>query len=351
MKKLIATMVSVIAITLANVSFASENKIFFANKSKCETALAAGEAMFYSPSLKRPAPSSWKRETLKESTCSQMETTQGMQFVVLPPGFEMAQNPGTKGWHAAECTNWTNWLPGNKQSEPIASQMPGVIQAVAGNTVLKGMVCDAKCQQVKICGENGLTPLDKMNEKGEWLCQAPDYKILVVQNGSIRGEVHLKQKGWTVSGNGTLPPAPMDFKTGAPKGSVSGPLCTVQGCSQREQAEFRGEVKAKICGIVVGNVGPKDRLLWLATDEKSGNLQVTELVDEDLNADGTVNKTVLGKKITNKTTKSMLTNRKVSASCDTDQEFVEKEVWHHMVKYFSFPSACVIAGRIEGSRK
>lgn len=337
-KVLAVLFLSAFALTSAN---ASEDKIFFTDKAKCESAVSSGEAMFYSPSLKRPAPTNWKRETLKASTCVQMETTQGMQWVVLPPGFKMAQKPDTKAWHAEDCTNWTNWLPGNKLSEPIATQTPGVVQAVAGNTILQGLVCDAKCQQVKICGENGLTPLDKMNEKGEWLCQAPDYKILVIQSGSIRGEVLLEQKGWTVSGNGTLPPATMNFNLEKPNVSVSGRVCSPQGCQTRESAkvvEWRPatETTLKFCALRT------DKGEIVGIFNHNGFVQVVKMTKENVKPDGTPD-------FSNKPKAYTFTSQPVSrldnGDCKTVTNTIVAHGWAAVVEKLDLEKSCKVISR------
>lgn len=217
----------------------------------------------------------------------------------------------------------------------------------ATNLDIQRPVCDGKCQLEKVCAtDNGTLVATEVG----LVCKLPKLTMTFEQEVETSGKVTWTDKGWTGEKH-TVPGPKLDVAIGKTEVNISKEMCYTQGCAWKQQATFRSEVKAKICGIVVGNVGPKDRLLWLATDEKSGNLQITELLDEDMNADGTVNKTTLGTKLANKTVKSMLTNRKVSASCDTDQEFVEKQVWHHVVKYFNFPNACIIAGRTQGPRK
>lgn len=306
-------------------AMAGEQNLYFADQAKCDVALSAGTAMFYTPTLNRPAPKNWKTDTLKASKCVQMETVQGMQFVALSVGSPMAQNPASKAWHHRLCTNWTNWLPGNNQSEPIASQLPGVIQAVGGGVVLKGMQCDAKCQQVKICGENGLTPLDKMNENGEWLCQAPDLKIVVIQNGSIRGEVHLEQKGWTVSGNSNLPAAPMDFNVTRPNASVSGTRCETQGCSYKPVAKFISEEKADFCGIHTSD----GRVFKLGRHPTNGELVIADWTSG-------VQGKVMGLK------------QQATRDCDVDQKAAETIHWPAITHRFGLPNDCTITKRSKG---
>lgn len=316
-------------------AMAGEQNLYFADQAKCDAALADGTAMFYTPTLNRPAPKNWKRETLKASTCIQMETVQGMQFVALSVGSPMAQNPASKAWHHSVCTNWTNWLPGNNQSAPIASQLPGVIQAVGGGVVLKGMQCDAKCQQVKICGENGLTPLDKMNENGEWLCQAPDLKIVIIQNGSIRGEVHLEQEGWTVTGNGNLPAAPINFNTQRPNASVMGEKCAAEKCEARETFKKVSSVSADFCGIRT-NTG--DVIAFL---DKGGKLQAVKNPVFDRSS---------GKAKVVRAEHDMVFNQVSTAqfnnNCRTLLDTVEVKGWNQIVKDLKLPATCTATNKV-----
>ncbi len=298
---------------------AGENKIYFADLGKCQSSLADGTSMFYSPSLNRPAPKSWKREKLTSSTCIQMETVQGYQFVVLPTGFEMAQHPTSKAWHAAPCTNYTNWLPGNQMSEPVTAQLPGVVQGVHAGTVMQ-TVCDAKCEAKKVCDQASGT-LDKMNDRGEWLCYLPGQKIHLIQGVEVAGTVQYQWKGWNDSGM-KVPGATPNISVARPSNSVTGQVCHTQGCSSRPVATFQGVVNADYCGIRTTD----GRLFKLGHDKTSGLVTVTDWT----NGEGSgYARMILGGVTGN--------------DCDKVQEVIEKKAWPDMTKHFKLPNGCVTA--------
>jgi hypothetical protein len=303
---------------------AAENKIYFSDEAACKVALADGSAMFYSPSLKRPAPKSWSREKLATSVCVQMETVQGYQHVVLPAGFEMAQHPTSKAWHAAPCTNYTNWTPGNKMSEPVAAVMPGVVQGVHAGTVMQ-TVCDAKCEAKKVCEQNSGT-LDKMNEKGEWLCYLPGSKISLIQPVEASGVVQYQWNGWSDQGM-QVPGATPKISVARPMTSVTGIACTTgQGCSSRPVAKWESEKSASYCGIRTTD----GRLFKLGHDKTNGLVTVTDFT----NGEGSgYARMILGGLTGN--------------DCDKVQEVIESKAWADVTKHFKLPNACAVAKKLK----
>ena len=321
MKKLIFSIFLLLMVTSgANSVFAAENKMYFPDKATCQISLGDNSAIYYTPSLKRSAPQAWKRKSLEKSECVQMETVQGFQFVALPTGFRMAQNPNG-AWHAELCTNWTNWTPVG-QSEPVAAQVPGVVQGVSAATVIQ-VQCDAKCEAKKVCDQAAGT-LDKMNQSGEWLCLLPEQKIQLIQPVNVNGVVKYQWGGWADPGT-QVPGANPRISVAKPATTVTGTACFTQGCSSVPVAEFVQEVKSDYCGIRTTDA----RLFKLGHDKTSGLVTVTEWT----NGEGSgYARMILGGVTGN--------------DCDKVQEVVEKKVWSDMTKHFRMTNTCSVAQKL-----
>jgi hypothetical protein len=207
----------------------------------------------------------------------------------------------------------------------------------ATNLDIQRPVCDGKCQLEKVCAtDNGALVATEVG----LVCKLPKLSMTFEQEVETNGKVTWTDKGWVGEKHTVLGPK-LDVAIGKTEVNISKEVCYTQGCS-RPAAKFVAEVKAGFCGIVVLNVGPKDRLFAFGKADHNGKMvmQMVELQNSDIKADKNIN--LAGLKARGATYKnvSKVEISRFGNDCDKLQEFVEGPFWPAFAKAYNLPDVC-----------
>lgn len=207
----------------------------------------------------------------------------------------------------------------------------------ATNLDIQRPVCDGKCQLQKVCStDNGTLVATEVG----LVCKLPKLYMTFEQEVETNGKVTWADKGW-VGEKHVVPGPKLDVTVEKAEATVSQKPCYTQGCS-RPAAKFVAEVQAGFCGIVVMNVGPKDRLFAFGEADHNGKmvLQMVELQNSDIKADKTIN--LAGLKARGATYKNVakVEIARFGRDCDKLQEFVEGPFWPAFAKAYNLPEVC-----------
>lgn len=301
-----------------------DGKSGFATDSDCINAAVAGTASSYVPAVSGREPGAgYKKTTMASKGYTAGACVQGLTvftpetWVYLPPEFVV----GERAEHLVM------WACGNAIRRISAVPVKQEVRVADPRIQLAAPLCDAKCQIVKFCGENGYAVSDKMTPEGKWACVPPQVEVEIQQGVLVTGVVTQKFGGWSARGDRNIPPAPIAVNMAKPSINVYG-----QRCEAYCQARAFGFVTKSIptlngtCGIVTSG-----RVFKLGHHKTTGEVGMVE-IDGNLREIGNILN--LGTKV---------------KDCNKVQTWLEGrgDHWKDTIKFFGLPNNCV-ADRRQG---